>query len=85
MPKFRRSSFSLGNIQMVKPVVDDTIETRDERYHDNTRVNSSPMDRNNPQQHNSFPSSFLSFNRKIIVDEEENVLRNAEYKQVMQL
>jgi hypothetical protein len=43
------------------------------------------MDRNNPQQHNSFPSSFLSFNRKIIVDEEENVLRNAEYKQVMQL
>lgn len=77
---------------MVKPV-DDAMDFSDNGYNNLAMV----MEKNdNLQQRDdlfanekinhknrAFPSSFLSFNRKIIVNEEEGMLRNVNNKQVM--
>lgn len=90
LPKFWKSPMSLINITMVEPIddasEDNTLIMRGNRNQQGrsgmllTTATNEKIDR--PKR---VYSSLLSFNRQIIVNEQESVLRYVNDKQVMNL
>lgn len=85
IPKFRKSSQSLANIQMVKPV-EDSQNFIDKIIPPYSISMNKNVNEKIDQRNLAFPPSkslLLSLNRQIIVDEDKGVLRNVNDKQVM--